>query len=72
MAGPGVVISRIRAALGGRPKRLRLSGVLIAFGLVVEALTLFWNHPVSLFSFLTLGALPLLAGIGLYLSASLR
>lgn len=66
------MISRIRAALGGRPKRLRLSGVLIAFGLVVEALTLFWNHPVSLFSFLTLGALPLLAGIGLYLSASLR
>ena len=72
MAGPVVVISRIRAALGGRSKRLRLAGTLVAYGLVVEALTLFWNHPVSLFSFLTLGALPLLAGIGLYLSASLR
>ena len=72
MAGPVVVISRIRAALGGRSKRLRLAGALIAFGLVVEALTLLWNHPISLFSFLTLGALPLLAGIGLYLSASLR
>lgn len=72
MAGPVVVISRIRSAVGGRPRRLRLAGALIAFGLVVEALTLLWNHPVSLFSFLTLGAFPLLAGIGLYLSASLR
>lgn len=48
------------------------AGALIVFGLSVSIATLFWNHPVSLFSFLALGALPVFGGIGLYLADHLR
>jgi len=44
-------------------KRLRASGTLIILGLLVEALSLIWNHPLSFVVFLGLGGLLLLAGI---------
>jgi hypothetical protein len=48
-------------------KRLRLSGGLIALGLLVQALSLLWNHPLSFIAFVSLGGLLLLAGILVYL-----
>jgi hypothetical protein len=50
-------------------KRLRLAGFLIAVGLVVEGLSLTWNHPLSFVAFLGIGGLLLLLGIVVYLTA---
>jgi hypothetical protein len=47
--------------------RLRLSGSLIALGLLVQALSLLWNHPLSFIAFVTLGGLFVAGGIVLYL-----
>jgi len=47
--------------------RLRLAGSLIALGLLVEALSLLWNHPLSFVAFVSLGGLLVAAGIVLYL-----
>jgi hypothetical protein len=47
--------------------RLRLSGGLIALGLLVQTLSLLWNHPLSFIAFVTLGGLLVAGGIGLYL-----
>lgn len=47
--------------------RLRLSGLFIILGLVVQALSLLWNHPLSFIAFVTLGGLLLAIGIVLYL-----
>ena len=54
----------LRTGLAGR---LQLAGLLIATGIVVELGTLFWNHPVSLFLFLALGAGLVGSGMILYL-----
>lgn len=48
-------------------KRVRLAGVLILLGLVVESLSLMWNHPLSFVAFLAVGGLLLGAGIVVYL-----
>ncbi|HLY97734.1 MAG TPA: hypothetical protein VKT33_01585 [Candidatus Angelobacter sp.] len=48
-------------------KKLRAAGLLIIAGLLVEALSLAWNHPLSFVAFLGLGGLLLAAGILLYL-----
>lgn len=48
-------------------KKLRLAGILIAAGLVMEALTLVWNHPLSFLAFLAAGVLLILIGMALYL-----
>jgi hypothetical protein len=47
--------------------RLRLSGLFIILGLLVQALSLLWNHPLSFIAFVTLGGLLLAIGIVLYL-----
>lgn len=47
--------------------KLRLSGGLIALGLLVQALSLLWNHPLSFIAFIGLGGLLVAAGIVLYL-----
>ena len=52
---------------GGLAWRLQLAGLLIAAGIVVQLGTLFWNHPVSLFLFLSLGAGLVGTGMVLYL-----
>lgn len=54
--------------LGAGPAGIRrLSGALIVSGLGIELITLFWNHPVSFFLFLCVGALLVGAGMLLYL-----
>jgi len=50
-------------------KKLRTAGLLIIAGLLVEALSLAWNHPLSFVAFLGLGGLLLAAGILVYLWA---
>jgi uncharacterized membrane protein YczE len=50
-------------------RRLRLAGILVALGLLVEAATMFWPHPTAFLVFLGLGALLVAAGVLLYLFA---
>ena len=50
-------------------RRLKLSGLLVGLGLIVEALTLFWPHPTAFLVFLFVGALLVAAGVLLYLFA---
>jgi len=50
-------------------RRLRIAGVLIVLGLVVEGLSLIWNHPLSFVAFLGIGGLLLFVGIVVYLTA---
>ena len=57
-------IPGVRAGFAGR---LQVSGLLVATGLVVELVTLFWNHPVSLFLFLFPGSVLVGTGILLFL-----
>ena len=47
--------------------KLRLSGGLIVLGLLVQALSLLWNHPLSFIAFVTIGGLLVAGGIVLYL-----
>ena len=58
---------RSRGLRDGLAGRLQVSGVLIVSGLGIELATLFWNHPVSLFLFLSLGAGLVTAGMLLFL-----
>lgn len=50
-------------------KRLRIAGVLIVVGLIVEALSLIWNHPLSFVAFLGVGGFLLFLGVVVYLTA---
>jgi hypothetical protein len=50
-------------------RRLQIAGVLIVLGLIVEALSLIWNHPLSFVAFLAIGGLLLFLGIVVYLTA---
>lgn len=50
-------------------KKLRTAGILIIIGLVVEAASLGWNHPLSFVAFLGISGLFLALGIVLYLWA---
>jgi uncharacterized membrane protein HdeD (DUF308 family) len=50
-------------------RRLKLSGLLVGLGLIVEAVTMFWPHPTAFLVFLFLGALLVAAGVLLYLFA---
>ncbi|HMV50963.1 MAG TPA: hypothetical protein PLD20_17800 [Blastocatellia bacterium] len=48
-------------------KRIRLSGLLLIAGLLVELITLRWSHPTSFLFFLLLGGLLMALGIVVYL-----
>lgn len=50
-------------------RRLRLSGLLVALGLIVEAITLLWSHPTAFLVFLFVGGSLVAAGVLLYLFA---
>lgn len=50
-------------------RRLRTAGIFIIVGLLVQGLSLLWNHPLSFFAFLGVGGLVTLAGIIVYLVA---
>jgi hypothetical protein len=51
----------------GLEGRLRISGILIALGLLVEALSLVRIHPLAFLGFMFIGGAFLLAGIAIYL-----
>lgn len=48
-------------------KRLQLSGVLVATGLIVEVVTLYWAHPLAFVAFIVLGGTLVAGGMLLYL-----
>ena len=56
---------------GGRKFSMsfRLSGILLVIGLCIEAISLFWIHPLAFLSFFVIGGVFLGAGVLLYLSS---
>jgi hypothetical protein len=50
-------------------KRLRLAGMLIMVGLLVEGLSLVWSHPLSFLAFVGIGGLAMAMGVAVYLLA---
>jgi hypothetical protein len=48
-------------------RKLRISGILLIFGLVIEALSLCWNTAASFMSFAVIGGLCFASGILLFL-----
>ncbi len=48
-------------------RRLKLAGLLVGLGLLIEAATLFWSHPTAFLAFLLLGGVLVAAGVVLYL-----
>ena len=51
----------------GFPLAFRLSGVLLLLGLVTEAVSLFWIHPLAFIAFFVVGGTFLGAGVLLFL-----
>lgn len=51
-------------------RRLKLAGLLLGAGLLVETVSLFWSHPTSFLLFLLLGGLLVGTGALLYLLAA--
>lgn len=47
--------------------RLRIAGVLVFIGVVIEAFTLTWNNPIAFLVFLGIGGLLIFVGIVFYL-----
>ena len=47
--------------------KLRVAGILIALGLLVELLTLAWNNPIAFLVFLGVGGILIFVGIVIYL-----
>jgi len=52
--------------------KLRTAGAFVLAGLVVEALSLWWNHPLAFLAFLAVGGLLLAIGIVIYLLTLLK
>ncbi|MGD0569464.1 MAG: hypothetical protein ABSA78_13775 [Candidatus Sulfotelmatobacter sp.] len=50
-------------------RKLRISGILLILGLLVEALSLCWNNALSFMSFVVVGGLFFASGILLFLFA---
>jgi hypothetical protein len=48
-------------------RRIRLAGILLIAGLLVELVTLRWSHPTAFLFFLLLGGVLMALGIGVYL-----
>lgn len=53
-------------------KRLRLAAVLVAAGLLVELITLFWSHPTTFLVFLLAGGSLIVLGVLVYLLTLLK
>ncbi len=51
----------------GLEKRLRVSGILIILGLLIELVTLKWSHPTAFLFFLLVGGLFIFVGMVMYL-----
>jgi hypothetical protein len=52
--------------------RIRVAGLLVGLGLIVELVTLLWNHPLSFLAFAFVGAPLVLAGVLVYLVSLAR
>ncbi|HEY6305667.1 MAG TPA: hypothetical protein VI488_04300 [Candidatus Angelobacter sp.] len=50
-------------------RRLRLAGMFIIGGVLVQGLSLVWNHPLSFLAFIGVGELMMFLGIIIYLAA---
>ena len=48
-------------------RRIRLAGILLIAGLLVELVTLRWSHPTAFLFFLLLGGALMALGIAIYL-----
>lgn len=48
-------------------RRLKVAGLLLALGLLIEAATLSWPHPTAFLAFLLLGGVLVAAGVLVYL-----
>lgn len=51
-------------------RRLRLSGVLLIVGLLLQVVTLFWSHPTAFVVFLLGGGTFVAAGLAVYVWVS--
>ena len=59
--------SRINANEPLNVKQIRMSATLLILGLLIEGLTLVWNHPISFWVFLFVGGGFVLSGIVVFL-----
>ncbi len=50
-------------------RRLQLSGILMAAGLLIQVVTLYWAHPLAFVLFIVVGGTLVTVGILLYLYA---
>jgi hypothetical protein len=50
-------------------KKLRLAGMFIFAGALIQGLSLLWNHPLSFLAFLGIGGLASFIGLVVYLAA---
>jgi hypothetical protein len=50
-------------------RRLRLAGMFIIAGVLVQGLSLVWNYPLSFLAFIGIGGLMMFLGIVIYLAA---
>ncbi len=55
------------AIINGLEKRLRLAGMLLIVGLLVEAICLLWARPIAFILLVVAGGLLCATGIGVYL-----
>ena len=62
--GPPDPLTRLSPQMA---RRLKLSGVLVGSGLLVEMITLYWSHPMAFFAFVGVGAALVAAGVLVYL-----
>ena len=53
----------------GLHRRLQLSGILMAAGLLIQMVTLYWAHPLAFVLFIVVGGTLVTVGILLYLYA---
>ena len=53
-------------------RRLRLAGVLVVLGLLVEIISLNWAHPTSFLLFMFLGGILMFLGIVVYIYSLIR
>jgi heme A synthase len=50
-------------------RRIRIAGILLVIGLGIDALSLFWNHPLAFLGFMFVGGLFVFLGIAVYLAS---
>ncbi len=57
----------MKSSLTKIERRIRIAGVLLIGGLLVELVTLRWSHPTAFLFFLLLGSALMALGIAIYL-----